>query len=66
MAFSKFLDSKCQDCKALVAALRKHFTYVSVLGVDVKSTSIRLSQDTAAFNGYLGPDQAILTGMKIF
>ena len=38
MAFSKFLDSKRQDCKALVSELRKTFAYVSVLGVDIKTT----------------------------
>ena len=30
MAFSKFLDSKRRECKALVAELRKSFAYVSV------------------------------------
>ena len=35
MAFSKFLDAKRRDCKALVAELKKDFAYVSVLGVDI-------------------------------
>ena len=30
MAFSKFLDAKRPDCKALVAELRKSFAYVSI------------------------------------
>ncbi len=40
MAFSKFLDSKRGECKALVSALRKHFKYVSILGSDISSVAI--------------------------
>jgi len=47
MAFSKFLDSKRQDCKTLVAELRKSFAYVSVLGVDIKTTGIRVDRNTS-------------------
>ena len=47
MAFSKFLDSKRQDCKTLVAELKKHFAYVSVLGVDIKTTGIRVDRNTS-------------------
>ena len=47
MAFSKFLDLRRQDCKALVAELRKTFAYVSVLGVDIKTTSIRVDRNTS-------------------
>ena len=50
MAFSKFLDSKRQDCKALVTALKKHFAYVSVLGVDIKTTTIRVDRNTSGIN----------------
>ena len=50
MAFSKFLDCKRQDCKALVRELRKTFAYVSVLGVDIKATGIRVDRNTAAIN----------------
>ena len=50
MAFSKFLDSKRQDCKALVTALRKHFDYVSVLGADIKTTAIRVDRNTSGIN----------------
>ena len=42
MAFSKFLDSKRPECKALVSELRKTFAYVSILGVDIKTTSTLL------------------------
>ena len=48
MAFSKFLDSKRQDCKALVAELKKTFAYVSVLGVDIKTTVVRVDRNTSA------------------
>ena len=48
MAFSKFLDSKRPECKALVKELRKHFDYVSVLGVDVKTSGIRVDRNTAS------------------
>ena len=47
MAFSKFLDSKRQDCMALVAQLKKTFAYVSVLGVDIKTTAIRVDRNTS-------------------
>lgn len=47
MAFSKFLDSKRQDCKSLVAELGKHFSYVSILGVDIKTTAIRVDRNTS-------------------
>ena len=48
MAFSKFLDAKRRDCKALFAELRKDFAYVSVLGVDIKTTAIRVDRNTAS------------------
>ncbi len=40
MAFSNFLNSKRGECKALVAELRQHFKYVSILGSDVRSRGI--------------------------
>ena len=48
MAFSKFLDAKRQDCKALVSELKKTFAYVSVLGVDIKTTVVRVDLNTAS------------------
>ncbi len=50
MAFSKFLDSRREDAKTLVAELHKRFSYVSVLGVDIKSTSIRVDRNTSGIN----------------
>jgi hypothetical protein len=53
MAFSKFLDAKRPDCKALVAELRKSFAYVSILGVDIKTAAIRVDRNTSSINpGY--------------
>ena len=41
LSFSTYLDEKRQDCRELVAALGKHFQYVSILGTDVSATVIR-------------------------
>ena len=43
MSFSEFLQSRRADAKALVAALKDHFDYVSVLGADVKARSVSAS-----------------------
>ena len=40
MPFSEFLNSRREDCKALVRELSKSFSYVAILGSDVKSTAI--------------------------
>ena len=48
MAFSQFLSSRRSDCKALAAELKKTFTYVSVLGVDVKTSAIRVDKNTSS------------------
>ena len=48
MGFSKFLNSRRDDAKALVAALGKEFSYVSVLGVDVKAKAIRADRRTSS------------------
>ena len=50
MAFSEFLNSRRQDCKALVAELRKTFAYVSVLGADIKTSAIRVDRNTSAIS----------------
>ena len=52
MAFSKYLDSKRVSCKALVTELKKYFAYVSVLGVDIKTSGIRVDRNTS--NEYQG------------
>ena len=40
MSFSEFLNSRRADCKELVAELSKSFSYVGILGSDVKSSMI--------------------------
>lgn len=47
MGFSKYLDSKRGEIKQLVAELRKNYQYVSVLGVDIKATSISVDVNTS-------------------
>ena len=44
MSFSEFLHSRRDNAKALVAELKKHYDYVSVLGVDVKARSISVNR----------------------
>lgn len=44
MALSAFLQSKKEACRALVEALGRHFDYVSILGTDVKATSVRVNR----------------------
>ena len=61
MAFSNFLDSKRQDCKVLVAELKKTFAYVSVLGVDIKTTGIRVDRNT----GSIGPGRDTECGFVV-
>lgn len=46
MAFSEFLNSRRETVKQLVKALRQQFTYVSVLGVDIKSKNVRVDRNT--------------------
>ena len=50
MAFSKFLDSRRETVKELVKQLRQHFSYVSVLGADVKTKSIRADRNTSGIS----------------
>ena len=48
MPFSAYLNSKREDCRALVQALGKHFAFVSVLGTDVSATVIRADRKSSA------------------
>ena len=61
MAFSKYLDAKRADCKALVAQLKKHFAYVSILGVDIKTSGIRVDRNTSN----MGPGQDTECGFVV-
>jgi len=48
MAFSSYLDGKRRDCAELVAELRKRFSYVSVLGTDVRAAAYRADRMSSA------------------
>jgi len=50
MPFSEFLNSRRADCKALVAELSKSFSYVSILGSDVKSSMISANRNMSDIN----------------
>ena len=47
MPFSAYLDSKRPDCRELVAALGKHFPYVSILGTDVSASVLRADRKSS-------------------
>ena len=47
MGFSEFLESRRANAKALVAALGQHFAYVSVLGADIKTRSVRVDRNSS-------------------
>ena len=47
MGFSPFLESRRADAKALVDSLSRHFAYVSVLGSDIKETTVRADRNTS-------------------
>ncbi len=47
MGFSEFLESRRANAKALVDALGQHFSYVSVLGADVKARSVRVNRNSS-------------------
>lgn len=48
MPFSAYLNGQRENCAALVAALGKHFQYVSILGTDVHATMIRADRRSSA------------------
>ncbi len=50
MGFSAFLDSRRSAAKALVAQLRAHYAYVSVLGADIQAKGIRADRKSSSIN----------------
>ena len=50
MSFSEFLSSRRADAKALVAALKKQYDYVSVLGADIQNKTIRVDRNTSGIS----------------
>ena len=47
MSFSAFLNSRRSPAKELVAALRQHYEYVSLLGIDIKARAFRVDRNTS-------------------
>lgn len=50
MSFSPYLDSRRNQARELVQLLRKHFDYVSILGTDAKSKTIRVDAKSGNIN----------------
>ena len=50
MPFSEFLNSKREDCRALVAELSKSFSYVAILGSDVKSSTVGANKNMSSIS----------------
>ena len=50
MSFSEFLNSRREDCKALVRELSSDFSYVAVLGSEVKSSMIGADRNMSSIN----------------
>ena len=50
MPFSPFLDSRREDCKALVNELSKTYSYVGILGSDCTSAMIGADRKTSAIS----------------
>lgn len=64
MAFSKFLDSRRDLAKELVRQLRQHFSYVSILGTDVKTRSIRADRNTSGISNDWGTECGFVVKMS--
>ena len=64
MGFSKFLDSRREIVKELVKELRQHFSYVSVLGADVKTKSIRADRNTSGISNGWGTECGFVVKMS--
>lgn len=47
MPFSSYLEGKREDCRGLVQALKAHFQYVSILGTDVSSLTVRADKKSS-------------------
>ena len=50
MSFSKFLSSRIDALKELVGILGRDFEYVSILGADTKSLSIRADKSSSSIS----------------
>ncbi len=61
MAFSEFLNSRRADAKLLVSELKKQLDYVSVLGADIKTRSVRVDKNTSS----IGPGRDTECGFVV-
>ena len=50
MGFSEFLNSRRSTAKALVAALKQNYEYVSLLGVDIKARAFRVDRNSSGIS----------------
>ncbi len=50
MAFSEFLNSRRQTAKELVGALKQHYEYVSLLGIDIKARAFRVDRNSSGIS----------------
>jgi len=50
MAFSNFLNSRRENAKELAAELKNSFSYVSILGSDIKARTIRVDRNSSSIN----------------
>ena len=64
MGFSEFLNTRRADAKALVAELKKHYSYVSILGVDIKARSIRVDRNTSNIGSGQGTECGFVLKMS--
>ncbi len=64
MAFSEFLNSRRDDAKALVAELKQHYSYVSVLGVDLKARTVRVDRNTSTIGNGMNTECGFVVKMS--
>lgn len=64
MGFSEFLNSRRESVKALVTELKKHFTYVSVLGADVKEKRIQADKNSSSISNGQGTECGFVVKMS--
>ena len=61
MAFSEFLHSRRAKVRELVDALREHYDYVSVLGSDIQTKSVRVNKNSSG----IGPGRDTECGFVV-
>lgn len=69
MQFSAFLNSRRNAARELIQALTPHFRYVSILGADIRSRSIRADKNTTGIHNAADTECGFVVkmlGEKIF